>query len=132
MKKILGYETLVFLCSMMAGTIILPVFIMVVLALFDLMPRNASLAECYDALRQLLEPNVWLFWVLVLSPYAIVQAVRAFMWKRRGGPWYSEKETQRFTPASAQNAYCEFSFMTWRDGMDDLRHPGNKTEKPND
>ena len=87
MKKFLGHEALVFLCSMMTGTIILPVFTMVVLALFDLMPRNASLAECYDALREMLEPNVWLFWVAILAPYAIVQAIRAVVWKRRGGPW---------------------------------------------
>jgi len=132
MKKLLGHEALVFLCAMMAGTVVLPVFTMVVLALFGLMPRNASLAECYDALREMLEPNVWVFWLGVLSPYAIVQAVRTFMWKRRGGPWYSEKEAHMYTPASAKNAYCEFSFMTWRDGVDDLRRPGSEMEKPND
>jgi hypothetical protein len=54
------------------------------------------------------------------------------MWKRRGGPWYSEKESHGYTPSSAQNAYCEFSFMTWKDGLDDLRRSGSDMEKPND
>ncbi|MFO8089273.1 MAG: hypothetical protein R6U13_05505 [Desulfatiglandaceae bacterium] len=132
MKKLLGHEALVFLCSMMTGIVILPVFTMVVLALFGLMPRNASLAECYDALREMLEPNVWLFWAAILSPYAIVQAIRTVMWKRRGGQWYSEKEHHAYTPSPAQNAYCEFSFMTWKDGMDDLHRSGSDMEKPND
>ncbi|HDR14508.1 MAG TPA: hypothetical protein ENN79_03270 [Desulfobacteraceae bacterium] len=131
MKKLLGHEALVFLCSMMSGTVVLPVFTMVVLALFGLMPRNASLAECYDALREMLEPNVWLFWVAVLSPYGIVQAVRIVLWKRRGGPWYVEKEQNRYPAPDSHNAYCEFSFMTWKDGLDDLRRPESHKETRN-
>jgi hypothetical protein len=131
MKKLLGHEALVFLCSMMSGTVILPVFTMVILAIFGLMPRNASLAECYDALRGMIEPNIWIFWVGVLAPYAIVQAVRVVAWKQRGGPWYAEKDRQPGTRSPGQNAYCEFSFLTWKDGLDGLRRSGPDKEKPN-
>jgi hypothetical protein len=130
MKKMLGHEALVFLCSMMSGTVLLPVFAMIILAMFGLMPRNASLTECYDALRDMLGPNLWIFWAAVLSPYGIVQAIRLIAWKRRGGPWYVEKQPHSYITSSAQNGYCEFSFMTWKDGLDDLRRPAPDKEKP--
>jgi hypothetical protein len=132
MKKLFELESLVFLCSMMFGAVILPTFTMVILAFLGLMPRNASLAECYDALRKLLEPNEWVFWLAVLGPYLIVQASRTLQWKRRGGPWYREKHSAQNTISHSQSSYCEFSMMTWRDGLDELNRPTPDRKESND
>ena len=130
MKKILGYEALVFFCSVMFGTVVLPAFTFVILSFFGLMPRNSSLADCYNALKALLGPHQWIFWIGVFGPVVVVEAIRFIRWRQRGGPWYVEPIPDRYGPgvSASGGTYCEFSMMTWRDGVDELHEPDRKDE----
>lgn len=132
MKKLLSHEALVFFCSLMFGTVVLPVFTFVLLSFFGLMPQNSSLAECYDALKALLGPNQWIFWVMVFSPVVIVQVARVIQWRRRGGPWFIDPDPENLgSKFHTSGNYCEFSLMTWRDGLPYRDEPETAGEKDN-
>ena len=132
MKRILGHEALVFFCSLMFGAVVLPAFTFVTLAFFGLMPRNSSLAECYDALKLLLGPHQWIFWTAVVGPYFVVQIIRVIKWRRTGGPWYVEPvPIVSGSAAPPPGTYCEFSMMTWRDGVGNF-HRTNPERRDSD
>ncbi len=85
-----------------------------------LLARKSGIRLYYGSEHEalLLGPHQWIFWTAVVGPYFVVQIIRAVKWKRSGGPWYVEPVPIMSGSATPPpGTYCEFSMMTWRNGV---------------
>lgn len=136
MKKKLANESLIFICAISFGAVIIPTTFILILAIFGEMPRNESLVEGYDSLRALLRGNMWVFYFFVFGPYLLLQVLRFARWK-----WgfikghaldpFSEK-TPPYIPPSTPGLECDSSMLSWRDGLDDFKMQKEVEEKKDD
>ena len=134
MKKILAHESLVFLCCVLFGVVIIPTTVMILLATFGDFPRNQLMYEGYDTLRSRLGSHTWIAYMVAFGPYVCFQLVRLVQWKRRGrGAPNPAAQPEHVPPVSSGTGgvHCDFSLLSWRDGfarIHDHPHTEEKTD----
>ena len=130
MKKLLAHESLLFLCSLGFGVVIIPTMVMLVCALFGDMPRKASLAEGYDELSRRLGNHHWIAYVVAFGPYVGLQCLRIVR-RRQGHSTPRERRKHPSLHHSPRGLHCDFSLLSWKDGLAQIERP-EEVKEPDD